>query len=119
MAWEHFERYGAEQPLTVARLSDGARLEGAILSGVVATGKQRVFMGYRTALRVDFREIASPASPTMHASLVALDELSRAQGYAFDVVGLRPEFAESGLSFNSGWGYYKGQRVRMLMGPPY
>ena len=51
-------------------------------------------MGYRTALRVDFREIASPASPTMHASLVALDELSRAQGYAFDVVGLRPEFLD-------------------------
>lgn len=88
--------------------------------GTIVTGRQRVFHAY-------FVEIVTPAGETYRgedrygivAALESLADKIAVHGWTLAVAGLASKWSESGLSFNSGYGWWDGynQPVHM-MDPP-
>jgi hypothetical protein len=111
---------------TIKSLKDGAcKLEN---SGVVSecryslvsvyTGKQRVFQGYRlTIVCVGKEFIGEAQGENMSSALtMCVDELEAEFGAEAKLLvnGLDPNFKESGLSGNTGFGYIDDECVHMM-----
>ena len=75
--------------------------------GVVHTGKQRVFAGYfvQVVLPSD-EEVLSEDPHVLWKAFAAVEKKLNAAGWSLDAVGLSPDWQESGLSANSGYGYH-------------
>lgn len=113
MNWEHFQLIDLSN-CTVIRATDGAVLNGWCEIGSILTGKQRVWQGYKAQLEVDDHTLSARDPHNLIDSLQKLGAQCEALGYQLRVVGLLPGFSESGMSANSGSGYYDGKRVDML-----
>ena len=75
--------------------------------GTCATGRARVFAGY--FLRVisdDGRMWLGEDDHSLRLALREVEAKMTVEGCGLDAIGLSPEWQESGLSANSGYGFY-------------
>ena len=88
--------------------------------GSVTTGRQRVFHSYYIKVTLPGEEVSGHDLHSMHAALLDLDHQLRARKLILVAAGVEPSFSESGLSFNSGFGYlpYCNQAVHIMDMPP-
>jgi len=118
MGWKNYEPWRIGDAL----ISDDGHTIGAIFEmGTVTTGRQRVFHRYYIRVYVrDGSEFTGEDPYQLKAALSNLDHQLRAQNYLLLVAGLDPRFSESGLSFNSGFGYLPEIKdaVHMMDIPP-
>lgn len=123
--WEHLELRSTRPCIVLA--PDGARLRAEGSTGVVTTGRSRVFMGYCVVIDVrlpsDLGQVSRQfvgrdphclADAAKHCAALLAEA-----GLQLRAAVLRPDYVESGLSSNSGWGYIRDQgnavkRVWML-----
>lgn len=117
MGWRHDEVWKTG---IASIVRPEAQLECSWCVGVVATGRQRVFHAY-------FVEISTPAGETYRgedrygivAALHSAADKIASDGWKLAVAGLAPEWSESGISFNSSFGWWNGhnQPVHMMDTP--
>jgi hypothetical protein len=104
MEWRHYEvRQSGD-----CQVSDGDvnRLVCCEL-GIVETGRTRVFAGYFLRVRLGGDEqITVEDDESMIAALWRLVRNLTARGLRLQCAGMSPQWRESGLSQNTGWGYY-------------
>ncbi len=113
MEWRHYEvRQSGD-----CQVSDGDvnRLVCYEL-GIVETGRTRVFAGYffRVGLAGD-EQITAEDDGSMIAALWRLVRNLTARGLRLQCAGMSAQWRESGLSQNTGWGYYGSHQQPMHM----
>jgi hypothetical protein len=116
MGWRHYE----------TRQSDDCEAEGgqgrSLLRydmGIVETGRSRVFAGHFVRLRLrNDEQITGEDEHSLRAALWRLARNIEPLGLILNCVGLRAEFSESGLSVDTGWGYWGSRSVPMHMMDP-
>ena len=75
--------------------------------GVILTGKQRVFAGYFVQVILPDGEAVLAEDPhILWKALAGVEEKLHALGWSLDAIGLSPDWQESGLSANSGYGFH-------------
>lgn len=120
MAWEHTE-IGQTGFVTVI-IAEEKPTKCEFEIGSITTGKQRVFHRHFVAIHLPDGARVEGRDPHCIASALAnAAELARRAGYRLFAVALDPRFYESGLSFNSSWGYVEGYNTsfHMMDAPPY
>ena len=116
MEWRHYE----------ARQSDDCEVQAQdgtssvrFTMGIVETGKQRVFAGHFIRLLLaDHDPIIGEDEHSLRAALWRLARNIEPLGLTLNCVGLRAEFSESGLSLDTGWGYWGPHSEPMHMMDP-
>lgn len=116
MAWRHYE----------VRQSDDCDVRDAngtsilrFTMGIVETGKQRVFAGYFVRLMLTDREpITGEHEHSLRGALWRLARNIAPLGYVLNCAGISAEFNESGLSVDTGWGYWGRQKEPIHMMDP-
>lgn len=116
MAWRHYE----------VRQSDDCQVEDEdgisslrFTMGIVETGKQRVFSGHFVCLILtDHDPITGEDEHSLRAALWKLARNIEPLGIRLNCVGLSAAFSESGLSMNTGWGYWGQHSKPMHMMDP-
>ena len=100
------------------RRSDGTDSVGTYRMGTVLTGRTQVFEGYRVELTVDSKIFTGHDSHSILKALLRVSATVYAEGYSLLVAGTSEAFYETGLSFNSNYGYLKNVDGQMhLMAP--
>lgn len=92
----------------------------SVTFGLIETGRTRTFQGYFVRLDdPDGGEWLGTDGHSMRRALADAAAQAARAGYDLLAVGVQPEWRESGLSFNSGWGYHPDfeGRVHMLASP--
>lgn len=117
-AWRHYQVHHFDA-CTVAGGGDERLLRCEM--GIVETGRSRVFAGYffRVALEDD-EQITGEDGASMIAALRSLAHDLSARGLRLQCAGISAQWRESGLSRNTGWGYYGHQQqpIHMLAEMP-
>lgn len=116
MAWRHYE----------VRQSDDCEVRGEsgmstlrFTMGIVETGKQRVFAGHFVRLMLtDHEPITGENEHSLRAALWKLARNIEPLGLTLNCVGLSAQFSESGLSVDTGWGYWGHQKEPIHMMDP-
>lgn len=116
MGWRHYE----------TRQSDDCEAEGSrgksrlrYDMGIVETGRSRVFAGHFVRLRlVNEKQITGEDEHSLRAALWRLARNIEPLGLTLNCVGLSAEFSESGLSVDTGWGYWGSLSEPMHMMDP-
>ena len=103
-----------ERVCELINISDGEKFAVTCSQGAVLTGKQRVRQWVRTQIFFDGEFITASDSSCLIATLRKVGQQCIDRGYYLNVVGLLPDFRESGLSANTGYGYAKNMRQHML-----
>lgn len=104
MSWEHLRT--THQGSCWLQNPDGEQELVATRMAAVETGRSRTFWGYRVVVQqITGEQTKGEDRHNLHNALKQCDENLRAAGYQMKVMGLRPDFYETGLSFNSGYGY--------------
>jgi hypothetical protein len=118
MGWRHYE---ARQSGDCEATDD----QGVSLLrydiGIVETGRSRVFAGH--FVRVTLSSVEQVTCEDEHSLRAALSRLAwnlAPIGLTLNCVGLTAEFSESGLSVDSGWGYWGtlSEPIHMMAPPP-
>lgn len=115
MAWKHYSsKHSTEVPATADTVFCTAVFE----IGSVHTGKSRMHAGYFCRIRCAEHDLTIESATMAEAVIKAVEQLNDA-GVAITVYAVLPNFAESGLSFNTGWGYLDdaGDPVLMIESP--
>jgi hypothetical protein len=84
--------------------------------GVVETGRSHVFIGYfvKITLWEDEEVVAEDCGSMLRALRSIVCNISP-RGIRLNCVGLSGEWNQSGLSENTGWGYFGGEQRLMHM----
>ena len=104
MEWRHYDVRAAGM-VTVLD-NNGLPIEVPYELGFVDNGRSRVFSGYFVRVRLDTEGVTS--SEDEHSFFRAVRKLAALLDkmcLTLICAGTDPRWAESGLSFNSGWGY--------------
>jgi len=105
MAWRHYEVRGTGQVMVLDH--EGAAIDATYSSGLVSTGKTRVFAGYFVRLVLaSGTEFTGEDGHSLRAALLRLSSNISAVRLELRCSGIDPRWRESGLSENSGWGYF-------------
>lgn len=105
MVWRHYE-IRARGKVSVLG-DDGVAIDATYNSGLVATGKTRVFAGYFVRLTLPGgTEFLGEDEHSLRAALLRLASNMSAVKLVLQCAGLDPRWRESGLSENSGYGYF-------------
>ena len=97
-------------------LDDGGEKLVRFDMGIVETGRSRVFAGYFIQIRLSPDEqIAAEDAGSLVAALWRLARNLSAGGLRLRCAGLSGQWRESGLSENTGWGYFGSQQQPMHM----
>lgn len=116
MKWRHYEVRQSDDCEVCSR--DGTSLIQFTM-GIVETGKQRVFAGHFVRLLLTDRDpITGEDEHSLRAALWRLVRNIEPLGLTLNCVGLRAEFSESGLSVDTGWGYWGPHSEPMHMMDP-
>lgn len=109
--WRHYEvRQSGE--CTVSDDGDEKLVDYDM--GIVETGRSRVFAGYFFRVRLaDDEQITAEDGGSMIAALWRLARNLSARGLHLQCAGMSGKWRESGLSQNTGWGYYGPQQQPM------
>lgn len=89
--------------------------------GALTTGRQRCFHRWFVKITMeDGTEFTGEDPYNVRAALVDLDRQLEARRYILVAAGIEPEFSESGLSHNSGYGYLPNvnRAIHMMDLPP-
>ncbi len=107
MPWKHYEpQRSGRCHIDIAGDDTRAKFE----MGVVTTGKQRVFFGYyKKVVSPDGVEGTGESPATIRKALHSLGDQLANGGRRLLCAGRHDCFYESGLSFNSGFGYIEGR----------
>lgn len=119
MSWEHWE-IGQEGNVVAFVAEKPVRCPYAI--GSITTGRQRVFHRHFVAISLpDGSRIEGRDPHCIVAALEKVGAFAAQYGFRLFAAGLDPRFYESGLSFNSSWGYMEGhdRAIHMMDAPPY
>lgn len=106
MVWRH-EREEFRAPISATQ--SGQIIGGTGICGTIETGGSRTFHSYYS--RVQFANGIDVVEEHPRHLLTSLAELAakiETQGLQLMCAGLAEDFYESGLSYNSGWGYLRG-----------
>lgn len=108
-AWRHYtgdERACRIVPRPNDATGSSAR-EGQVRYGSVKTGRQRVWVGYAVCVALsDGTEWLAEHPYSIRAALREVEAKLNLDGWGLDAIGLDPEWRESGLSANSGYGFH-------------
>ena len=113
MEWRHYEvRQSGD-----CQVSEGdAKKLVCYDLGIVETGRTRVFAGYFFRVRLAGDEqITAEDDGSMIAALWRLVRNLTARGLRLQCVGMSGQWRESGLSQNTGWGYFGPHQQPMHM----
>jgi hypothetical protein len=118
MEWRHYE-VRATGTVTVANDS-GAILGATYTMGIVSTGKARVFAGHFVSVTLNTgTELSAEDEHSVVAALRKLASHLAVVNLDLRCVGLDSGWTESGLSYNTGWGYLgKDQAAIFMMDDP-
>lgn len=116
MGWR---RYEVRQSGDCEVASDDETFLARFDLGIVETGRTRVFAGHfvRFALN-DGKQITGEDERSLRRALWQLARNLTSLRLTIDCVGLSAEFTESGLSVDTGWGYWGPQSEPMHMMDP-
>ncbi len=116
MAWRHYEvRQSHDYEVQETKGVSLTRFE----MGIVETGRTRVFAGHFIRLMLSDREpIIGEDEHSLRAALWRLARNIEPLGLTLNCVGLSAEFNESGLSMDTGWGYWGRHSEPMHMMDP-
>lgn len=118
MDWRHYEPWATG---TACVIDETHAIECPFEIGAICTGRQRVFHRYYIRVHLpDASTVTGEHKHTLRDALYALsDELNR-RNLALLAAGLLNNWSESGLSFNSGYGYMpsRTEAVHMMEVPP-
>lgn len=118
MNWKRHEDW--QQGNAAALINGKPHILGYNL-GVITTGRQRVFHRYCVRIRLpDGITVSGEDEYGLRAALFDLDRQLRERAMVLFAVGLESEWCESGLSFNSAYGYitHCDHAVHMMDMPP-
>lgn len=111
--WRHYQ---TRQSGDCAVFDQGRERLVAVDMGIVETGRSRVFAGYFFRVRLaDNEQITAEDGGSMIAALWRLARNLSARGLHLQCAGMSGKWRESGLSQNTGWGYYGPQQQPMHM----
>lgn len=111
--WRHYEARQSGECIVVD--DTGTKLVRFDL-GIVETGRSRVFAGYFITIRLgDDENISGEDEGSLIAALWRLARNVSARGLRLRCAGLSGQFRESGLSENTGYGYFGRQQKPMHM----
>lgn len=105
MTWRHYEvRSRGNIDVTDSGL---LYIQASYSLGIVSTGKSRVFAGYYvTLVLASGTEFTGEDEHSLRSALLRLGSNLSAVNLAITCSGLDPRWRESGLSENTGWGYF-------------
>lgn len=109
--WLHFECRQAGE--SWADSSTGS-LKIGFEHGAIATGRTRVFYGYYVKVFANAEVHTGIDRSNLRDALKAIALHCSENGIGLRFVGLNEHFRESGLSFNSGWGYIDQGMINMF-----
>lgn len=116
MGWRHYE---VRQSGDCEVLNDGEPSLVSFSIGIVETGRTRVFGGHFVRLLLsDGRQITGEDERSLRAALWRLARNLTPLWLTINCVGLNAEFTESGLSVDTGWGYWGPHSEPMHMMEP-
>jgi hypothetical protein len=119
MTWCHYEtRYEGTIPL---RNDKAASAIAAYRYGITSTGRSRVFSGYFVqAVLLSGSEFTGEDKHSLCSALLQLASSLLAADLIITCSGLHPLWRESGLSRNTGWGYFgsRPEAVHMMSPVP-
>lgn len=111
--WRHYQ---TRQSGDCAVFDQGQERLVGVDMGIVETGRSRVFAGYFFRVRLaDNEQITAEDGGSMIAALWRLARNLSARGLRFQSAGMSAQWRESGLSENTGWGYYGPHQQPMHM----
>ena len=108
--WKHYRKSTRE---CVVR-KDGHSQKMMASFGTVETGRTRVFFGFYVQIKHDGFDWYGEDRGCFRNALKAMGATALRDGYTICAAGLDEDFRETGLSFNSGWGYINDQLAHML-----
>ena len=116
MAWRHYEaRQSGECEVQNGPQDSLAQFE----IGIVETGRTRVFAGHFVRLVLkDGEQITGEHEYSLRGALWRLARNIAPLGYVLNCAGISAEFNESGLSVDTGWGYWGHQKEPIHMMDP-
>lgn|GEM_PF-6788958 len=100
---------------------NGYRGSATFEMGIIDTGRQRVFAGHFVRLTmINGHQIIGEDEHSLRRALRHLAKILTPLGLVLDCAALHPAFSESGLSMNTGWGYWRqdSQPIHMMDPPP-
>jgi len=101
--WKHYEPH---QTGTTCVIDHERAQDCKFQIGHLTTGRQRVFKSFFVRIWLpDGKELTGEDPHNIRAALYDLDRQLAARNYILVAAGIEPEFSESGLSQNSGYGY--------------
>ena len=105
MAWRHYEvRRRGHVYVDDTYLRN---VQASYSLGIISTGKSRVFCGYYvTLVLASGTEFTGEDEHSLRSALLRLASNLSAVNLAITCSGLDPRWQESGLSENTGWGYF-------------
>lgn len=116
MGWRHYE---VRQSGDCEVLRDGEPSLVRFDIGIVETGRTRAFAGHFVRLSLtDGRQITGEDERSLRAALWRLARNVTPLWLNINCVGLNAEFTESGLSVDTGWGYWGPHSEPMHMMDP-
>jgi hypothetical protein len=116
MGWRHYEvRQSGDCEVARGDETFLARFD----LGIVETGRTRVFAGHFVRFAFsDGKQITGEDEHSLRAALWRLARNLTPLGLTINCVGLDAEFTESGLSVDTGWGYWGPHSEPMHMMDP-
>ena len=116
MGWRHYE--ARQSGDCGVRGTEGASLVRFSM-GIIETGRARVFAGHFIRLIIPDRDpITGEDERSLRAALWRLARNIGPLGLTLNCVGLSADFSESGLSMDTGWGYWGRHSEPMHMMDP-
>ena len=118
MNWQHYEPHTEGLASVIDRDRD---FDCPYEIGSITTGRQRVFhRHYLKVVAPDGAEIIGTSEHSLRRALLDADRQFDERGLILLVAGTDPQFYESGLSWNSGYGYLPtvDHAVHMMDMPP-
>lgn len=115
--WKHFE---VHQSGICRIFNDEVPSDATFECGHTSTGRSRVFTGYFATIALpDGRQFTGESEGSLREALVDVATQMAGSGWTLQCFGLDERWEESGLSFNTGWGYAPGYdaAVHMMMTP--
>lgn len=116
MEWRHYEaRQSGDCEVVTRHEIESMRYD----IGIVETGRSRVFAGHFVRLTLnDGKQITGEDAASLRGALWRLARNVTALDLRIDCVGLNADWNESGLSVDSGWGYWGHLNEPMHMMSP-
>lgn len=109
MSWEHFTAT-SRGSVIVTDLDSSFRSPAEYAFGTVATGRTRSFHGYRLTIEHGTNIYIGDSRYSMRDAIVDCARKLQAANLSISVAGLSDSFRESGLSENSGYGYWDDRK---------